>query len=284
MHIKKGGKAVGFGMAAGEDETVSFGWPIVLSEPLGIAQGGTGASTAATARSKIGAFATTGGTITGNMTVSTSLYPSIYLKPTYNSTTNMTVFEGSYVGASSFASWEDSSGTNRRMIEVRNAAYAPSMDNAVVLRNVIDGTYYAHRIFHAGMSTPVPLANGGTGASSAAGARVNLGITSATISDTSTFIGTLYFYIGNVLVQMGVTDTISAPSKGTVDTVITFPKAYTVVPKVMVSDYYNNSSYSYILETKSVASAVTTTALTIRSANNTSGARSIRASWLAIGI
>lgn len=27
MHVKKGGKALGFGMAAGADETVSFGWP-----------------------------------------------------------------------------------------------------------------------------------------------------------------------------------------------------------------------------------------------------------------
>lgn len=28
MHVKKGGKAVGFGMAAGDDETASFGWKV----------------------------------------------------------------------------------------------------------------------------------------------------------------------------------------------------------------------------------------------------------------
>ncbi|MBP3647539.1 MAG: hypothetical protein J6K55_14070 [Clostridia bacterium] len=33
MHIKKGGKAVGFGMAAGEDETVSLGWKLKLENP-----------------------------------------------------------------------------------------------------------------------------------------------------------------------------------------------------------------------------------------------------------
>ena len=49
------------------------------------------------------------------------------------------------------------------MLEVRNASYAPSRDNALLLRDVVDGSYYAFRVFHAGMSTPVPIANGGTG-------------------------------------------------------------------------------------------------------------------------
>ena len=34
----------------------------------------------------------------------------------------------------------------------------------------------AYRVFHAGMPTPVPVANGGTGATSAKGALSNLGI------------------------------------------------------------------------------------------------------------
>lgn len=76
MHIKKGGKAVGFGMAAGDDETVSFGWQIKLSTPLGIAQGGTGASTAANACAELGAVKKTGDTLSGNLSIATSLYPS----------------------------------------------------------------------------------------------------------------------------------------------------------------------------------------------------------------
>jgi len=76
MHIKKGGKAVGFGMAAGDDETVSFGWQIKLSSPLAIAQGGTGASTAANACAALGAVKKTGDTLSGNLSIATSLYPS----------------------------------------------------------------------------------------------------------------------------------------------------------------------------------------------------------------
>ena len=79
MHIKKGGKAVGFGMAAGDDETVSFGWPIKLTAPLEVEQGGTGASTAANACAALGAVKKTGDTMTGNLSISSSLYPSMYL-------------------------------------------------------------------------------------------------------------------------------------------------------------------------------------------------------------
>ena len=59
---------------------------------------------------------------------------------------------------------------------MRNAGYAPSRDNALLLRDVVDGNYYAYRVFHAGMASPVPVANGGTGASSAKAALNNLGI------------------------------------------------------------------------------------------------------------
>lgn len=92
--------------------------------------------------------------MTGNLNISTSLYPSLYLLPSQNGTTNQTVFEGSYLGASSFSSWEDGTGNNRRMLEVRNAAYQASLDYAVMLRTCINGAWGAHRIFHAGMSTP----------------------------------------------------------------------------------------------------------------------------------
>lgn len=100
----------------------------------------------------------------------------MYLLPTNNGTTNRTVFEGSYVGASSFSAWEDSTGNNRRMLEIRTAAYQASLDQALVLRTVVNGTYSAYRVFHAGMPSPVPVANGGTAASTAKAALTNLGI------------------------------------------------------------------------------------------------------------
>lgn len=141
-----------------------------------VSQGGTGASSASSACSNLGAVKKTGDTMTGNLYIQGSLYPSLYLQPTYNGTTFRTVFEGSYAGASSFSSWDDSTGNNRRMLEVRNRSYEASRDNAVVLRDVVNGAYYSYRVFHAGMATPVPVGNGGTGASNAKSALNNLGI------------------------------------------------------------------------------------------------------------
>lgn len=175
MDFYSGGNGIAFGKVAESAEKVEFGWPIVLSEPLGVDQGGTGADTASGACSKLGAVKKSGDTMTGNLSVSGYLYPSLYLLPTYNSTTNRTVFEGSYVGASSFSSWQDSSGSNRRMLEVRNKAYQSDLNNAVLLRVCDDGTWASYRLFHAGMETPVPIANGGTGATTAANARSNIG-------------------------------------------------------------------------------------------------------------
>jgi len=143
---------------------------------LPVVNGGTGAAAASDACDNLGAVKKSGDTMTGNLSVQGYLYPSVYLLPTYNNTTNRTVFEGSYVGASSFSAWEDSTGGNRRMLEVRTAAYEPSLDNAVVLRAVINSSYYTYRVFHAGMATPVPVGNGGTGASSAKAALQNLGV------------------------------------------------------------------------------------------------------------
>ena len=187
MHVKKGGKAVGFGTAAGADNTVTFGWPVRLNRALEVSQGGTGANNAASACGNIGAVKKSGDTMTGNLYIQSSLYPSLYLQPTYNGTAFRTVFEGSYAGASSFSSWDDGTGNNRRMLEIRNRSYESSRDNALLLRDVVDGSYYAFRVFHAGMATPVPVANGGTGASTAKAALNNLGIFySATLPSSGT--------------------------------------------------------------------------------------------------
>ena len=176
MDFYKNGSGIAFGKVAETPNAVELGWPLVLDAPLDVAQGGTGSTNGSTACTNLGAVKKSGDTMTGNLSVQGTLYPSVYLLPSYNNTTNRTVFEGSYQGAGSFAAWEDSTGNNRRMLEVRTATYAPSMDNAVVLRNAINGVYYAHRVFHSGMATPVPIGNGGTGAGTAKAALTNLGI------------------------------------------------------------------------------------------------------------
>ncbi len=180
------GTGVGIGKVAETSGYIECGWPLKLSTALAVAYGGTGATTAAGARSALGAVNKAGDTMTGNLTISGYLYPSVYLTPTYNSTTNRTVFEGSYAGASSFAAWEDSTGNNRRMLEVRTKAFQNSLDWAVLLRVCDAGTWANYRVFHSGMASPVPIANGGTGSSTAANARSALGANNASNLTTGT--------------------------------------------------------------------------------------------------
>ena len=90
MDFYRDGSGIAFGKVAENAGKVEFGWPLLLSEPLGVDQGGTGAETASAACTKLGAVKKSGDTMTGNLTISGYLYPSLYLLPTYNSTTNRT--------------------------------------------------------------------------------------------------------------------------------------------------------------------------------------------------
>ena len=62
------------------------------------------------------------------------------------------------------------------MIAVKPASAASGLDDAVILRTIVNSVQTNYRIFHAGMVTPVPIANGGTGASTAKAALNALGI------------------------------------------------------------------------------------------------------------
>ena len=130
----------------------------------------------------------TGDTMTGNLTVQGNLYPSVILKPTNNDTTMRGIVEGSYSGNVALSIYEDSSGNNRRMVQVQSASSASSLDNALILRDGVNGTITNYRVFHSGMATPVPVANGGTGANSAAGARTSLDIEKDNFSASVTLI------------------------------------------------------------------------------------------------
>lgn len=186
VFFKEGGNAVALGKVSEHDDALEINgdWAIYHGEErldgtVPITRGGTGATNAADARDALGVVNKAGDTMTGNLYIRGYLYPSMYLMPYYNNTPHRTVFEGSYIGASSFAAWEDSTGNNRRMLEVRTKDYESSLDNAVMVRVCDNGVWGNYRVFHAGMPSGVPVANGGTGATNAATARANLGANNA---------------------------------------------------------------------------------------------------------
>ena len=276
VFFRQGGNGVAIGKVSERANAVEINpdWDIYhgstkLNGTVPISRGGTGGTTAAAARSNLGAVNKAGDTMTGNLTIQGSLYPSMLLQPTYNDTTNRTVFEGSYVGASSFAAWEDATGNNRRMLEVRTKAYAASLDNAVMVRVCDNGTWGNYRVFHAGMPSGVPIANGGTGATTAANARSNLGANNAGNLTTGTLpAARLPFKI-----QYGQT-TVSGVSWTTVAL-----SGFTNTPTIVVS-YAGNPSSSGIAVLKTGNESASSFQVCMA---GSSGSGSRKVNWIAIG-
>ena len=278
VFFRQGGNGVAFGKVSERANALEINgdWDIYhgsekISGTVPITRGGTGGTTAAAARGNLGAVAKTGDTMTGNLNIQGTLYPSMLLLPTNSGQSNRIVFEGSYVGAASFAAWEDSTGNNRRMLEVRTKAYQSSLDNAVMLRVCDGGTWGNYRIFHAGMPSGVPIANGGTGATTAANARSNLGANNAGNLTTGILpAARLPFKI-----QYGQTSV-----SGVSWTTVNLTAGFTATPTIIVS-YAGNPSSSGIAVLKTGNESKSSFQVCMAGSSG-SGTRYIN--WIAIGL
>ena len=276
VFFRQGGNGVALGKVSERANAVEINpdWDIYhgstkLNGTVPISRGGTGATSAANARSQLGVVAKAGDTMTGNLNIQGTLYPSLLLKPTQSGQTNQTVFEGSYVGASSFAAWEDNTGNNRRMLEVRTKAYANSLDNAAMVRVCDGGTWGNYRVFHSGMETPVPIANGGTGATTAANARSKIGANNASNLTTGTIpAARLPFKI-----QYGQTS-VSGVSWTTVTL-----SGFTNTPTIVVS-YAGNPTSSGIAVLKTGSESASSFQVCMA---GSSGSGTRKVNWIAIG-
>lgn len=122
------------------------------------------------------------------------------------------------------------------MLEVRNSSYESNIDNAVMVRTCDGGSWGNYRVFHAGMVSGVPIANGGTGATTAANARTNLGCNNASNLTSGTVAAArLPFKVayGSAICSGSSAASINYSSAG-----------FTAVPTVVVSYSTTSSNWS----------------------------------------
>ena len=137
------------------------------SVPVPVEKGGTGATSASAALTKLGAVNKAGDTMTGRL-----ILPELRLNPENNYPTAEIYANGVLIGK---LGWN---GDNRRLTVYNycaDTAYMEAFRTPAPSSGLTDNVYYDLLTTKA----PVTVAQGGTGASTAAGARENLGMSGA---------------------------------------------------------------------------------------------------------
>lgn len=189
MDFLRDGNGVAFGKVAEESGVVEFNWPLKMLEPLGIADGGTGADNATDALNTLGALKRTTDTFTGELTIAnTGSVSQMHMTPQQAASgrlgfARIDAAANGYFGFYAFSG--EGIGTYRALW-VNNPAYQTSLDNALYLRTNEGGAATNYKVFHSGMANGVPVSSGGTGATTAADARANLGANDASNITTGT--------------------------------------------------------------------------------------------------
>lgn len=140
-----------------------------LTKTLSVAEGGTGATTGSNACANIGALPTAGGTITGVLKIDKASAwgnivlnsPSDYYRAVETDDTTLRLDVRN-----------TSDPNERRYINIYNST-GKELADSVMLYDVVNGAYKGYRMY--GAHNTVPVANGGTGATSASAALSNLG-------------------------------------------------------------------------------------------------------------
>ena len=273
MDFKADGTGIAFGKVAETSNVAEFGWPLKLSSPLGVDQGGTGADSKDGAASALGFLKNTTDTMTGDLTLTVPEYLSaLYMRPTRGNAAgtygrlnaHTTGYAGLYI-------YDDDSTDNCRALWVNTATNQASLNQALQLRSIVNGTGTTYDVYHSGRTSGIPVKKGGTGATSAAAARKNLGTNNAANITTGTLdMDRLPFKIAHG--QTTIT--------GAKWTTVTFESGlFTATPTVVVS-YANNAATSGIAPLKTQNESATGFEVCM-AASSGSGDRTVN--WIAIG-